>query len=102
MHWDGWDLCSLGKRSRVGGAGVLEDGEKVRKRRNSAQSPGLPCHSVTLRCQSSFFPLPGKFTEPSPSGPLGRTPLKSAGQPGNKPGPGRHLLSTCLLSCTLG
>ena len=76
-------------------------GKNVRRRRNFAVSD-FPCHSVRLRCQSSFSTIRDKFTQPCPygSGPVGLPPLKSTAQPGSKPGSGRHLLIT-FPSCTL-
>ena len=75
-------------------------GKNVRKRRNFAVSD-FPCHSVRLRCQSSFSAIRDMFTQPFPYGPVGLPPLKSTAQPGSKPGSGRHLLIT-FPSCTLG
>lgn len=49
-------ICVLQGKGAVG----LKDGENVRKRRNFAQSSGLPCLSVPLRCQNSFLTFPGR------------------------------------------
>lgn len=99
VNMQGLGFVYQGKRSMR--LGPLERWRKVRKRRNFAFS-GLPCHCFRgVKSSFSTF-LEISLQSHAPMVTLGPPPFKSVGQPENKSGPGRHLLSTCLVFCTLG